>query len=351
VQGICNYNCIICGINKPTYSGPKAYQSQEVTKKLTERIKEAIAEGIKIKYVANSGDGEPTLHPEFGKRMNLFGEMIKELQKKHLPLPDVYVVTNGSNLRKPGILEAISDNHLGLNISFPTSHPEHYGEIMMMKPADGKRLLKKVVPCIEKAMQFLKNGKLPYLNFHISPPYREYVRSDFPETLEFLANLAKKNKIREIQLVIFPSTSNRTSLIKHFSKRMDFFKDYFRKYNNKTVFGVKIKMMLTNKKFYPKRKDLIDILSNFKFPCLVYGNPFITVFGDSCCCNDQNLASIEGNILTMSINQLMNIKENYLPSDVCKRCDQSPERLSGSIDFICYSSFSFIKKLFFWSVF
>ena len=77
-HGICNFNCSLCGVNKPNYRGPREFQSRAVTEKLIERVKEAAAQGVRIRYIANAGDGEPTLHPEFARRMDLFGRMIRE---------------------------------------------------------------------------------------------------------------------------------------------------------------------------------------------------------------------------------------------------------------------------------
>ena len=96
VHGICNYNCRLCGVNKETYQGPKEYQPREVTQKLIERCREAAREGISIRYLENSGDGESTLHPEFAARMDDFGDMIRTWDNRRIPPPNVCVVSNGN---------------------------------------------------------------------------------------------------------------------------------------------------------------------------------------------------------------------------------------------------------------
>ena len=74
-HGICNYSCRLCSVNKKNYRGPKAFQPRAVTEALIHRIEETAAAGIHVRYVANAGDGEPTLHPEFHERMAMFGAM------------------------------------------------------------------------------------------------------------------------------------------------------------------------------------------------------------------------------------------------------------------------------------
>lgn len=343
VQGICNYNCIICGINKPTYKGPKAYQTAKITKQLCQRVEKAIEHGIKINYIANSGDGEPTLHPEFNQRIKIFGNLIKRLEKKELPVPDIYVVTNGSNLIKPGILKSIMENKLGLIVSFPTNHAEHYGEIMIMDPKAGKSLLKRVIPGIEKAMKLVSQKKLRYIHFHISPPYHKYVYSHVLDTLNFLTKKANQNGLKELKFILFPSISNRTNLIKNISQKVTFHNDLFKKYHKKTINNIKINLQLMHKKFYSSWKEIYTVYKNFRFPCLVYANIFITVFGDSCCVNDQNLTSTHMNILNSSIKEIIEEKENYLPGIVCSKCNQNPLNLKGSLFPTIYRFLTTIK--------
>jgi mRNA-degrading endonuclease RelE of RelBE toxin-antitoxin system len=128
VHGICNYSCKLCGVNKPHFRGPKGFQSRQVTKGLLQRVKEAARAGIQVRYIANAGDGEPTLHPEFKEQMAMFGDLIRNWDVIGMEPPEVSVVTNGARLLEPGVLETFTANPLTLIISFPTPDPEGYGE-------------------------------------------------------------------------------------------------------------------------------------------------------------------------------------------------------------------------------
>jgi wyosine [tRNA(Phe)-imidazoG37] synthetase (radical SAM superfamily) len=116
VHGICNYSCRLCSINTAGYDGPTEFQSYTVTRTLIQRVIESAESGIHIRYIANSGDGEPTLHPEFTERIRMFGDILREWNSSAVPPPEVSVVTNGSRLNSPGIMDTFLENRISLII-------------------------------------------------------------------------------------------------------------------------------------------------------------------------------------------------------------------------------------------
>lgn len=342
VHGICNYSCRLCGINKSNYSGPKEFQPYFVTKTLIERIIEAAGSGIYVRYVANSGDGEATLHPEFAQRLRMFGEMLRGWDAAAVPPPEISVVTNGSLLNEPGTLAPFIDNNISLIISFPTSDPESYGSIMKGDSEQGEALLSRVLPGIEKAMALRSEGRLSRLYFHISPPEIEIIRRDFSETINCLTEIARRNTLDEIELVLFPATSNRSGLLRNSISAVDMYSDLFSRYNGRTVNEVKIRMQLVLKRFFRSTSEIGDLVRSFRFPCLWNANFFIAADGSSICCNDQSVRNPLGNILYESIETLMEHKEKYMPGEVCAGCNQSPQKLKGSFQAVL---FSFLARL------
>jgi hypothetical protein len=330
VHGICNYNCRLCGVNKETYQGPKEFQSREVTQKLIERCREAAREGVLIRYLENSGDGESTLHPEFAGRMDDFGEMIRTWDPPRIPPPNVCVVSNGLNIHKPEVLEAFVRNPITLIISFPTPVPGHYGMIMTGKPEMGAKLLEEVTESIAKAMALCAEGNIRQLKFHLSPPEREYIRGDFLLTLDFLTSLAKRAGLAKLELLMSPATSNRSGLIQNKTQTIDFYRDLLGKYNHKHYQGIQLDIGLVVKRFLPSYGEIVDILFHFKYPCLWNSQLFITANGTSICCNDQAVRNPQGNIMNHSIRELALMKENFTPGVACKNCDQNPAKMQGS---------------------
>ncbi|MCK5064287.1 MAG: hypothetical protein KAQ97_03335, partial [Candidatus Fermentibacteraceae bacterium] len=327
VHGICNYSCRLCGINKDFYNGPREFQSYIVTRTLIQRVLKAAESGIHVRYIANSGDGEATLHPEFNHRMRMFGEMLGEWNISGVPEPEVSVVTNGSRLNTPGIIDPFLENSISLIISLPTVEPESYGLIMEGDSNRGEALLSRVLPGVERAIGLRAEGQLSKLIFHISPPEIEIIRHDFPETIDYLTKLARGNGLGEIELVLFPATSNRSGLIRNTFAAVDMYKDLFRRYDGHVVNGVNIRMKLVLKRFFSSTGEIADLVRNFRFPCLWNANFFIAADGSSICCNDQSVRNPLGNILSDSIAALMHYKEQYMPGHICAGCNQSPERL------------------------
>lgn len=337
VHGICNYSCRLCGINKSNYRGPKEFQPYFVTRTLIERILEAASSGVYIRYLANSGDGEATLHPEFAQRLRMFGDMLREWDASIVPQPEVSVVTNGSLLNEPETLAPFIDNSISLIISFPTSDSKSYGLIMKGDSEQGEALLSGVLPGIEKAMALRAKGRLSRLYFHISPPEIEIIKRDFSETINCLTEIARRNELHEIELVLFPATSNRSGLLRNSNAAVEMYKDLFRRYNGQTFNEVKIRMQLVLKRFFHSTVEIGDLIRSFRFPCLWNANFFIAADGSSICCNDQSVRNPLGNILYSSIETLMQYKEQYMPGEVCAGCNQSPQKLKGSFQAVLFS--------------
>jgi hypothetical protein len=331
VHGICNYNCQTCGVNKGSYKGPREFQPLEVTKKLIARVEEAARSGIRVRYIANSGDGEPTLHPEFRQRMNLFGRMIREWDVPGVSVPEVGVVTNGLRLAEPGVLEAVADNGLMLLVSFPTPDPMTYGELMLGQPERGAGALGKVLSGVKRAMELRASGRLKRLYFHLSPPEREVICRDFPKTVGCLTALARGAGLKEIGLVLFPATSNRSGLVRNKVKGVTTYPELFKAYDGREVNGVLVRMTISYKRFFQKPGEILDLVRSFSHPCMWNAHLFLTAAGDSICCNDQAVREPQGNLLKDSIADLMVRKERHLPGTLCAGCDQRPERMRGGL--------------------
>ncbi len=346
VHGICNYQCRLCGIKKPEYNGPKEYQPRRITETLINRVQEAARQGIYIRYLANAGDGEPTLHPEFSERMSMFGEMVRKWSSSSIPPPEISVVTNGSRLMEKSVLKAVSVNNLSLIISLPSLNPTSYGLIMANNQEQGQDLLNRLLPGIEQAMSLRAIDHLKQLYFHISPPEVDLIRNDFPSTITKLTNIAEKNNLKELNLILFPAPSNRTGLVTRSSTRIDMYRDLFKRYNGATVNRVSIKMKLVIHRFFPSLSEIIDLLHHFNFPCLWNGNFFITPDGDSICCNDQSIQTIQGNICRHSIAALIKGKELFTPGNACSNCDQSPKDLKGSVESRIFSLLARLRMLY-----
>ncbi|MEO0086978.1 MAG: radical SAM protein [candidate division WOR-3 bacterium] len=89
-EKICSFNCIYCqyGITKKT-SGT-FFSTEEIEKALVDFFNNPRS----IDYLTFSGNGEPTLHPEFARIV----KKVKELRDKYAPSVPIALLSNSSNI-------------------------------------------------------------------------------------------------------------------------------------------------------------------------------------------------------------------------------------------------------------
>lgn len=162
---ICSFDCVYCeaGYNAQG-AGNSGIPSREAVKKgLNRKLKAMIDAGEHLDVITFSGNGEPTLHPQFKEIV----QDVIMLRDRFFPNAKVSVLSNSTMLKKDSVVEAlkkVDNNILKLDsaiasslrlINQPTSNgvlPE--GIIADLKKFNGK--------CIVQTM-FLRgehNGKL-----------------------------------------------------------------------------------------------------------------------------------------------------------------------------------------------
>lgn len=103
---ICNYNCIYCecGWNQPDTEELRSLPTPEqIAEALEKRLHELSAEGRPLHSITFSGNGEPTLHPQFEAIM----ENVCRLRDRLCPHTPVSVISNASRLGLKDIRRAI----------------------------------------------------------------------------------------------------------------------------------------------------------------------------------------------------------------------------------------------------
>ncbi|GBK65293.1 hypothetical protein PbDSM24746_52970 [Paenibacillus macerans] len=320
--GICNYNCILCGINKPNYNGPKKFQDEETTNLLISRILQAAAKGVKFRLIANSGSGEPTLHPHFDEKMNEFGNMLENWPSNNELTPEISIVTNGSRLLETRIVEALINNPITVNVSFPTSDVKRYSKVMFGENNKNSIFFEKVVKGIRELLNLYSEGKINKVCFHISPPLADMTNFELSNTLSFLCEIASKSNVSSINVIMFPIISNRSGLIDCKLNQNDSYENFISEFDGKIYSGVKVRIENVWNRFFKEKKEIEEMINVFKHPCIWNSNIFLTAYGDSVCCNDQEITCNLGNINSDDFETLMLKKENSVVSEVCKSCNQ-----------------------------
>jgi wyosine [tRNA(Phe)-imidazoG37] synthetase (radical SAM superfamily) len=110
---VCSMNCIYCecgwGRGEDNLSS-KLLSSDEIISVLTERFRAMYRDQLKIDSITYSGNGEPTIHPQFAK----INQSIIQLRNIYFPETIITCLSNSTQLHRDDVLMALKtiDNPL-----------------------------------------------------------------------------------------------------------------------------------------------------------------------------------------------------------------------------------------------
>lgn len=102
---LCNFDCIYCecGWNADGRQDRTLPSAQDVRTALEKALRNCREQGTVIDSITFSGDGEPTLNPEFAQIVDL----VLELRDSYYPQARVSVLSNATMAWKPEVLSAL----------------------------------------------------------------------------------------------------------------------------------------------------------------------------------------------------------------------------------------------------
>ena len=102
---LCNFNCIYCecGWNKINNKNSRFHTRLEVKDALNKKLAEIKKESIIPNAITFSGNGEPTMHPDFA---GIIADTI-ELRNHYFPDAKVSVLSNGTLAHKESVFNAL----------------------------------------------------------------------------------------------------------------------------------------------------------------------------------------------------------------------------------------------------
>lgn len=117
---ICSFDCLYCeaGFNAQGPGKDGVPTREAVKRQLKRKFEEMKAAGQTLDVITFSGNGEPTLHPEFSKVV----EDVMRLRTQYYPEAKVSVLSNSTMAGKPAIAKAllkVDNNILKLDSAFP----------------------------------------------------------------------------------------------------------------------------------------------------------------------------------------------------------------------------------------
>lgn len=117
---ICNFDCIYCecGWNKDGRSDTVLPTAAKVHHDLQSKLETLQQQGVKVDSITFSGDGEPTLNPEFPA---IIADTVA-LRDQYAPTAKVSVLSNATRVHLPEVFEALTkvDNPI-MKIDAPTN--------------------------------------------------------------------------------------------------------------------------------------------------------------------------------------------------------------------------------------
>lgn len=110
---ICSFNCIYCecGFNETSDNSQSKFSARkEVKGQLEEKFKKLIESGEFLDSITFSGNGEPTMHPDFA---GVIDDVI-ELRDKYYPQAKISVLSNSTRITHEDIFNALNkvDNNI-----------------------------------------------------------------------------------------------------------------------------------------------------------------------------------------------------------------------------------------------
>ena len=102
---LCTFDCVYCecGWNKDGRSDGKFPRLPEIEKALEEKMAKAVTEGVGVDSITFSGNGEPTIHPDFAQVI----DVTLRLRDRYFPEAKVSVLSNATMIGRKDVAEAL----------------------------------------------------------------------------------------------------------------------------------------------------------------------------------------------------------------------------------------------------
>ena len=215
---VCNFDCIYCecGWNKDGVGGEALPTAAQVRSALEDKLAALLLDGTAIDSITFSGDGEPTLNPEFPRII----DDTLALRDAYCPGAKVSVLSNATRVHIPEVFDALSkvDNPI-MKIDAPTNELVR----LINNPAPGYD-----VASVVEALKRFKGDFCLQTMFLRSPAFH----SDAPEVLDGWKAIVRELRPRQIMVYTIDRPTPQSGLDKFTPQQMrdavsDLIKDGF----------------------------------------------------------------------------------------------------------------------------
>ncbi len=206
---LCNFDCVYCecGWNKDGIAERVFPRLEEVKAALEEKMSKAASEGVPVDSITFSGNGEPTMNPDFPEII----DVTLELRDRYFPDAKVSVLSNATLIGRPAVAEALMkvDNPI---LKIDASSDSLIAQIN--KPV-GRYRLDEVVEAMVKF-----EGRFVLQTMFLKSPDFDTAE---PDALEKWMEIVRKVKPREIMVYTIDRETPDKSLAKYTVEEMTAF--------------------------------------------------------------------------------------------------------------------------------
>lgn len=203
---LCNFDCIYCecGWNRDGTSDKRIPSASDLEKALESKLNACLSDGVKIDSITFSGDGEPTLNPDFPKMI----DVAVSLRDKYYPKAVLSVLSNATMVYKDEIFQALRkvDNPV-MKIDAPTTELA----AIINKPAPGYR--------VESVVEALKRFEGDFVLQTMFLKCSDFDSSDSKQLNQWM-EIVRTLRPRQIMVYTIDRETPRKDLLKFSAERM-----------------------------------------------------------------------------------------------------------------------------------
>lgn len=204
---LCNFDCIYCecGWNRDGVGDKVFPRTEEVRRALSAKLESCAEAGVKVDSITFSGNGEPTLNPDFPA----ITDVTLELRDRYYPRARVSVLSNATMAGRPGVFEALRkvDNPI-----LKIDAPDDAGAAAVNRPA-GHYSVEDVIRNLERF-----NGDFVLQTMFLKAP--EYDSSS-GESLRKWMDIVRRLKPREVMVYTIDRETPQKNLQKFTAGQME----------------------------------------------------------------------------------------------------------------------------------
>lgn len=217
---VCSFDCLYCeaGFNSQGKGSSGLPKREDVKEQLRRKLTEMKDRGEDLNVITFSGNGEPTLHPEFP---GILDDVLK-LRDEFYPDAKVSVLTNSTKIFTPAVAEALKkadNNILKLDSAIEDTMQ------LIDRPSSPSFTVEKVVDGLK---QFRDTGIIQTMILRGEHNGKK-IDNTTPQEIDALINAYKEIHPREIMIYSLDRSTPEEKLVKVEAEEMKKIADYIEK--------------------------------------------------------------------------------------------------------------------------